>query len=476
MAPPPATPDSVDLIVLGAGPAGLTAAWRAARRGLRVVVLERAPEVGGMAASFEVGGVRVDHGSHRLHPATDPEVLGDLRALLGADLQSRPRHGRLRVGEQWLGFPLRAGELARRLPRSMVAGAMRDAVRAPLRRDRVSSYAAALRGGLGPTLYDAMYGPYARKLWGIDGEQIDVEQARRRVSADTPWKVAARVARGGRTAAGSGQGAVFHYPRRGFGQILEAVSQAARDAGAQVVTGAEVTGLLARPDGVRVTWAGGDVRARQVFSTVPVTTLARIARPAPSAQVVQDASGLSFRAMVLVYLVHEGGRWTEFDAHYLPGANTPITRVSEPANYRVSPVDPTDRSVLCIEIPCAAGDSTWTSDDETLAALAREGLAVVGLPPVRSPQDGGVVVRRLPHVYPVYTRGYASRLEGLQAWADRLPNVVTFGRLGLFVHDNTHHAMRMAYDAVGCLDADGGFDTAVWARARERFASHVVED
>ncbi|MGH3801393.1 MAG: NAD(P)-binding protein, partial [Pseudonocardiaceae bacterium] len=88
---------SADLIVLGAGPAGLAAAWRAGLAGLSTIVLERAPAVGGMAASFDVAGVRVDHGSHRLHPATPPAVLADLRGLLGEDLQCRPRNGRLRI-------------------------------------------------------------------------------------------------------------------------------------------------------------------------------------------------------------------------------------------------------------------------------------------------------------------------------------------------------------------------------------------
>lgn len=462
--------------MLGAGTAGLTAAWRAARRGLRVVVLEQASSVGGRAASLEVAGVRVDHGSHRLHPATDPDLMNDLRELLGDDLQTRRRHGRLRVADRWLTFPLKASELVTSLPRGVVAGAARDIALAPLRRDRGDSYASVLRRGLGRTLYDAVYGPYARKLWGLEGELIDAEQARRRVSADTPWKVAARVVRGGRTGRGSSQGAVFHYPRRGFGQIVDALAGAAADCGAEILTGTEVTEVRARPDGVRVMWEGGSVQARQAFSTLPVGTLGRIARPAPSAQVVQDATGLQFRAMVLVYLVHEGGPWTEYDAHYLPGPQTPVTRVSEPMNYRDSVDDPTGRTVLCAEIPCAAGDPRWLSDDESLGRLVLEGLASVGLPPVRLPQTGGVVVRRLRHVYPVYSHGYAARLAGIQAWADRLANVVTFGRLGLFVHDDTHHAMRMAYDAVDCLRPDGSLDVARWARARERFATHVVED
>lgn len=478
---PPTAELTSDLVVLGGGPAGLAAAWRAARRGLRVVLLERADHLGGMSASHEVAGVRVDNGSHRLHPATDPDLLADLRGLLGNDLQTRPRHGRLRVHDRWLDFPLRAAQLATDLPRGLVAGALRDVALAPARRRArgepgEESYGSVLRSSLGPTLYDAMYGPFARKLWGLDGAAIDAEQARRRVSADTPWKVAARVLRGGRTGRGGQQGAVFHYPRNGFGQIVEAMAGAATAAGADLRTGVDVTAVHARPDGVRVVWDGGVVRARHAFSTLPLPTLGRLAGPPPSAQAVQDAAGLAFRAMVLVYLVHQGGRWTGYDAHYLPGPHTPITRISEPANYRVSADDPDDRSVLCVEIPCAAGDSVWHLDDEALVALARSGIRSSGLPEVRLPATGGVQVRRLPHVYPVYARGYAQRLAGIEAWAERLANVTTFGRLGLFVHDNTHHAMRMAYDAVDCLRPDGSMDAAAWSAARERFRAHVVED
>ncbi|MDQ3469441.1 MAG: FAD-dependent oxidoreductase [Actinomycetota bacterium] len=82
-----------DAVVLGGGPAGLAAAWYAARAGRHVALVERAPVVGGLAGSFEVSGVRVDHGSHRLHERTDPSLLADLRTLLGDELQPRPRHG-----------------------------------------------------------------------------------------------------------------------------------------------------------------------------------------------------------------------------------------------------------------------------------------------------------------------------------------------------------------------------------------------
>lgn len=469
-------PSSVDLLVLGAGTAGLMAARRAARRGLSVLVVEQSDAIGGRAASFEVAGIRVDFGSRRLDPAIDADLLADLRALLGQDLQARPRTSRLDVAGHWLSFPLQARELARTLPRSLVLHTARDAALAPSRRPRRDTYAQVLRAGLGPTLYEAVYGPYARKLWGLDGDQLDAEQARRRVAADRPLRVAKRLVRSGWRRRSTGDGSVFHYPRNGFGQIVEALAQAAVDDGAHILTSAPVRTLHARPDGVRMLWDGGEVQAAQVFSTLPLTSLGRVARPAPSAQVVGDASGLGFRAVVLVYLVHEGGRWTSFDAHYLPGPATPVSRVSEPANYRNNPDDPSDRTVLCAELPCTVGDATWTASDEDLAALVLDGLSRSGLPAVRL---AGVQVRRLPQVYPVYSRGYAARLAGLAAWADRLAHVTTFGRLGLFVHDNSAQALRMGWDAADCLRAGTGslgFDQGAWLAARERFSRHVVQD
>src|ERR671923_116294 len=143
MAPP------TDLVVLGAGPAGVGAAFRAARAGHRVMVLERAPGPGGAAASFELDGIRVDHGSHRLHPAIEPRILDDLQGLLGDELQRRPRNGRIFLEGRWIRFPLRPADLARRLPPSFAAGAAADAVTAWARRPRADTFAETLRAGLG---------------------------------------------------------------------------------------------------------------------------------------------------------------------------------------------------------------------------------------------------------------------------------------------------------------------------------------
>ena len=467
-----------DAVVLGGGPAGVGAAYRLARRGRRVVVLERGERVGGAAGSFDVGGLRVDHGSHRLHPSISPEVLADLRALLGAELRRRPRHGRIRLVDRWVAFPLRAGDLVRHLPRRFAVRAGRDAALAPLRRPRAETYAEVLRAGLGPAICETFYFPYARKLWGLAPEELSAEQARRRVAARSPLALLRKVVPRRTAADGNGgDGRWFWYPAAGFGAIVERLAEAAVAAGADVRCSSPVTAVrMPSADGADlavVTADGDEVRAPLALSTVPLTALARLADPPPPAAVQDAADTLRSRAMVLVYLVLDVDRWTAFDAHYLPGPETPVTRVSEPKNYRDSPDDPVGRTVLCAELPCAVGDDLWTGGDEALGALVAEGLGRLGLPPVR---PVAVEVRRLPQAYPIYRLGWEESFAVLDGWAAAQRGLVTLGRQGLFAHDNTHHALAMAWAVADAVGDHAGFDEAAWSAARRRFAAHVVED
>lgn len=426
--------------VLGAGPAGLVAAWRAAAHGHDVVVLEREDRVGGMAASITVGGQRVDLGSHRLHPSTAPFLLDALQRLLGGELQWRPRHGRIRLEGRWVRFPLRPADLVRALPRSFAAGVARDAATRPLRRERADTFAEVVRVRLGPTMLDRFYGPYAEKLWGLPAHLLSGEHARRRIGARGVGGIAAKAVARRRPG--------FWYPAGGFGRIPEVLADAAAAAGADIRLGEEVTAVAPG----RVTTTAGDVTCDHVWSTLPLGALARLAGA--------GSPDLPLRALVLVYLVLAVDRWTAWDAHYLPGRETPVSRVSEPKGYRDGP-DPAGRTVLCAEIPCEVGDATWTAGDDALAAVV---TATLDLPPLAD-----VAVRRLPAAYPVYRAGAAVP-------AVTVPGVVSFGRGGLFAHDNTHHAMAEGWAAADALGADGSWDAAAWGRACARFATHVVED
>ena len=455
------------IVVLGAGPAGLAAAWQAARRGHDVVVIERSHAVGGMAGSFDLAGVRVDHGSHRLHPSIDPRILETLRTLLGDDLQERPRNGRIRLADRWLAFPLSAGDMMRHLPRRFALA--RDALTAPLRRARADTFAEVVSAGLGPTVYEMFYRPYVEKLWGTPPEQLSGELARRRVSARSPGAVARRILR--RSPA---TGQAFLYPRRGFGQIAEVLADAATRAGAEIRLATEVTGATLSSEGAEVLLGDGvTIDTRRVWSTLPVAALARRVSPPPPDDALAAAGRLVHRGLLLVYLVLDRPRFTEFDAHYFPEAAFATARLSEPKNYRANPDDPGERTVVCAEIPCWEGDERWQMPDDDLGDLVVDDVRRAGLPDVRPAE---VAVRRLPRVYPVYRPGFEGDLAALERWVASQPALLTFGRQGLFVPDNTHHALAMGWAAAGALSDDGAFDEAGWRRARDGFRAHVVED
>lgn len=212
------------IAILGAGPAGLGAALSLARRGFPVKVFERRDAVGGNAGSFELAGVRVDYGSHRLHPASDPEVLGLIRELLGDDLLTRPRHGRIRLMGRWLHFPLRAGDLLLRVHPRFAIGVALDLARKllPSAPEGASNFASILERGLGSTICREFYFPYARKIWGMEPEAISAAQAEKRVSSGSISKVLRRLVPGGSGSGSAQPKGVFYYPRHGFGQISEA--------------------------------------------------------------------------------------------------------------------------------------------------------------------------------------------------------------------------------------------------------------
>jgi protoporphyrinogen oxidase len=467
-------------VILGGGPAGLAAAFKLSQRGFaQVTVLERGATVGGNAGSFVIDGIPVDFGSHRLHPVTPPAVMNDIRGLLGDDLLDRPRHGRIRLRGRWVHFPLKPVDLALRLPPDFIAGVLADAARKPFTSPAsAASFASILERGLGRTICRDFYFPYAEKIWGLPPDLLDPEQAKRRVSNSSLGKMVRKIAGalpGVKKPAGAGR---FFYPRRGYGQISDALHAAAASAGATVQLNANVTGVVVEGHRVRhveVTANGNATRlpADYVLSTIPVTVLPKLVRGEGAGAVPSEAAGrLRQRSMILVYLALDTDQFTEFDAHYFPEREIRISRLSEPKNYSLTTAP--GRTVLCAELPCTLGGAEWSMSDSELQALVVRDLVTAGLGPV--PRVSSVQARRLPHAYPLYEKGYREAFDTIDRWAGNIEGLITFGRQGLFAHDNTHHTMAMAYALVDCLGPDGSFNRDAWALARTSFESHVVED
>jgi protoporphyrinogen oxidase len=472
-------------VILGAGPAGLGAAFRLVRSKLaQVTVLEQNHWVGGNAGSFEIEGIRVDYGSHRLHPACDPEVLRDIQTLLGDDLLNRPRHGRIRLRGRWIHFPLKPLDLCLKLPSDFTWGVATDLVRKVVSGQQSvvgppssESFASVLEGGLGRTICRDFYFPYSRKVWGVEPEELSVTQARRRVSAKSLSGMVQKVlsAVPGFKPNGSGR---FFYPRHGYGQISEAFYQAACKAGAEVYLNSRVQSVETTEDTVSKVYYEKDgcalsLDTNHVWSTIPINILARCMKPGPPPECLQAAETIDYRAMILIYLVLEQNRFSEFDAYYFPELDIPISRLSEPKNYS-NGQGPKNLTILCAELPCSSDGPEWNKSDEELGQLVLDALDTAGIP-VQAPIKK-VATRRLRQAYPIYRQGYEVYFDRLDHWLSQINGLLTFGRQGLFAHDNTHHALYMAYCASACLTSDGLFDRDRWCQSRRIFETHVVED
>jgi protoporphyrinogen oxidase len=374
---------------------------------------------------------------------------------------------------------LRMLDLALRLPPSFVTGVMTDRVAKFFRKpgNAIPSFASVLESGLGRTICRDFYFPYAQKLWGVPPEELAAIQAHRRISASSLTKILWKVLSTMPGLRSPGEG-YFFYPRRGYGQISDAYHAAATKEGATVHFQARVESVVTKNNQVTsVRYKKGDsieeVQAAHVFSTIPVNVLARSFKPAVPEEIMEAASKITFRGMILVYLVLEQDQFSEYDAHYFPEPEITISRLSEPKIFS-NGAGTSGITVICSEIPCEVNGPVWSLTDDQLRDVVLDSLRTAQIPVTAKIRK--VLTRRLPNAYPIYFQGYEKYFELIDRWCRQIDGLLSFGRQGLFVHDNTHHALFMGYAASKCLNEEGTFDHSRWEQYRKKFESHVVED
>jgi protoporphyrinogen oxidase len=473
------------IAVVGGGPAGLAAAYRLTRAPLpgasahpAVLLLERAPVLGGLAAGFRHGPYILDFGPHRLHAGAAAEVLADVRRLLGAELRLRPRRGRVRLDGRYLPFPVGPATAVRLGPRRLLpfaAGALAARLRRPAG-DVAPSYESVLRARLGDPLYRAFYEPYAEKVWGLPGRRLAADQAERRVNQRGLADLA-------RMLLGRGPGRRYLYPLGGFGRIPQAYAAAlGATAGVDVRCGAAVEAVPWRPSEtaapavthVRYATPGGAARTVPVSDliwTAPLPELIRRLDPPPPPSVRRAAAGLRFRAVVLCYVALKAPAVGRADTYYFPERRFPFNRVTEQKRFSAT-LAPPDRTVLCLDLACDPDDPVFAATDDELRARVLPALREAGLldgAPVEA-----VFSRRFRHAYPVYDLDAAAALREVTDWISRFANLWTVGRQGLFLHNNTDHSLLMGYRAADAIAAGGG--RRAWAAAVEGFATFRVAD
>ena len=518
--------DKPRIIVLGAGLAGLSVAHALLKKGrCRVTVLEREGHVGGMAASFQVGGLTTDLGPHRIY-STIPEMRRWFRDFIGDDLLRVRRASRMYAFGRYLQYPPRPLELSR-------AAGMREMARyaggfararflgGPVPRGgSAESFGSTMAHSFGLPLCERLFFPYIRKVWKISPYEVSADVARARATMGGAGTMARRMLgrlRGKAEPEGSETTLqYFHYVRGGIGTLSRKLADEVRAMGGEILPGANVVRLemgeggrpagipalrakgrseipsakdsqpgsmpAGRSNGGRVTSvvfrAKGDTEQKReadfVFSTIPVPDLVGVLGEGGRVpdQMLEAARGLDFLNTILVYAIVRKERIGEDHWLYFPEAEPPISRAYEPRNFDPS-LAPRDCTMLCMEGTALDGTAEWALTDAELARRFCDGIASTGL--LRREEIEQTFVRRLEKAYPLYRLDYADRLGRIWEALRGIGNLIPLGRQGLFLHNNMDHSIHMGQRAAE-IWSEGEGAVARWHAAMPGFRNLRIVD
>ncbi|GAC1351764.1 MAG: NAD(P)/FAD-dependent oxidoreductase [Polyangiales bacterium] len=434
--------------VVGAGVSGLVAALLAARAGAEVQVIEETDQVGGLLAPQLFRGVSCDLGSHRLHrEALDRPVVREMFSTL--DLRRRPRRGVLLLGGRRIAYPPSTLDVMRGLGSDgwgwffayltrgeRLRGWERSRIPRIPERDEDCGFEGFVRSRVGAAAYRGFYQPYVEKVWGLEAQQLSQTVAKARVSTTSPWKLVggAWVNALARARGIPRRFDEFLYPEGGLSSFIK-VLQAALAAEGVAMNRNTAFDVATRTRFDHVLYSG---RLGQLHSA---TT-----REAP-------AHAFEHRGVYLVYLAIPVDRVGAYETYYAPEAQYWFGRVSELQNYSPLLRCPGE-TILCVEIPEGRWGRAMRFDDpNTLRELLRQLHHAQIVPATLTPT--AVLQRFVPHVYPLYRRGWTRTWDAALTEVETLGNVLPFGRQGLFLHCNIDHCISMASEAVGHLASNG---------------------
>jgi protoporphyrinogen oxidase len=437
--PEPAGPT----VVIGAGPAGLSAALALARAGRAVAVIERGEDVGGLARTVERGGFRFDIGGHRF--LTDiPEIQAMWREFLADDLLVRPRRSRILYRGRYFDYPLTASSAIAGLTLAESARVLASYVRARLRPIRPElSFADWVTNRFGARLFETFFRSYTEKVWGVRCEALGAAWAAERIRglslAGAIADMLRRGAGGHRTLATE-----FLYPRLGPGMLWSRMRAEIERLGGRVLLRRSVVALRVAGDRVAAVevesrYGREAIPAAAVVSTMPLRDLVAALSPPLPGGAVDAARRLRYRDFLEVVLVMRGGDPFPDTWLYL---HDPEIRAGRIQNFRAwSPelVPEADRACVGLEYFCDAGDALWTLPDARLADVAVADLERLGFGAPGEVVDAHVV--RMQGAYPIYDDGFDERLATIRAALDRVANLAVAGRAGMHRYDNMDRSM-----------------------------------
>ncbi len=451
-----------DVLIIGAGPAGLTAAYLLAKAGKSVRVIEKDPVyVGGISRTVRYKGFHFDIGGHRFF-SKSREVVELWNEILPDDFIDRPRLSRIYYGKKYYAYPLRAFEALRNLGLYTSALCMASyawAKATPIR--PATNFHQWVRNQFGETLFSIFFKTYTEKVWGMGCDEISADWAAQRIKG---LSLGAAVIDGMKRSLGLGkapaatlgeQGGVktllesFRYPRQGPGMMWETARDKLVAMGGQMIMDRTLASL--RFDDAAGLWsvtvrtgfgATETYGAHDVISSAPITELVGALEPRPASH--NAAMSLRYRDFITVALIAPIGATKDFPDNWIY-IHDPSVKVGRIQNFLSwSPeMAPEGFACLGLEYFCFESDGLWTSRDEDLIALAKAEIAQIGLIEAEAVVDAVVV--RQPKAYPVYDDAYQMHVDTVRDELETAyPTLHLVGRNGMHKYNNQDHAMMTA--------------------------------
>ena len=444
---------SVETLVIGAGPAGLTAAYSLAKQGRDVLVVEQDPTyVGGISRTVDYKGFLFDIGGHRFF-SKSKEIVDLWNEILPDDFIERPRLSRIFYRNKFYAYPLKAFEALRNLGVPTSAACMASFAFAkafPVK--EVRSFHQWVRNEFGERLFSIFFKTYTEKVWGMSCDEISADWAAQRIkglSLGVAILDALRRAIGkGKPAGGSTAKTLidsFRYPRRGPGMMWDAAARKIEGHGGRVLMDRKAKRLAWNED-LRL-WTveieRGDGRletyeARHVISSAPIRDLMNALSPTPIS--LFQARDLKYRDFLTVVLIGKTRSELLDNWVYIHDPSVKVGRVQNFRSWSPEMIPDGVSTCLGLEYFCFEGDGLWSSTDAELIALAKSEIGKIGLMHPGDVADASVV--RQSKAYPVYDDRYADNVAVIRREIERsYPTLHLVGRNGMHKYNNQDHAM-----------------------------------
>jgi len=443
------------VVIIGGGPAGLTAAYRLSAAEVPCTVLEKSSVVGGISRTAEYKGFLFDIGGHRFF--TKVRVVEDMwREVLGEDFLRRRRISRIFYNRKFFYYPLRIGNALAGLGLwNSVLIACSYAKAQIWRRGPADTFEQWVSNRFGNRLYEIFFKTYTEKVWGIPCSEISADWAAQRIkglslysalknallkqSSDDKSKVIKTLID------------AFDYPRRGPGMMWTRVAEIVERRGSELRLNSDVTRLNWRGNKVESVETGTDGESRLIpgthfISSMPIRELVQKLDPAPPEKVLDAANSLNYRDFLTVALIINRDELFEDNWIYIHDPDVKVGRIQNFKNWSPEMVPQPGKTCLGLEYFCFEGDGLWTMSDSDLVELGTKEIDRLGLAAASDVEDGAVV--RMPKAYPVYDSDYQQSLQTVREFLDGLDNLQLVGRNGMHKYNNQDHAMLTAMLAV----------------------------